>query len=130
MIDYNDIDLIVKVAKMCAKKAGLPDQDVISLSALRQALDIYRNLPETKITYVECQDDDELQLDYDYCTDMLSLWTVDDSDASVKLDIYQLAKLIKELTKIHRGMMCIKFNNLHAELASEDEEPKLNCECC
>ena len=129
-MNEENVELMMKIAKMCAKKAGLSEQDVISMGALRQALDIYRNLPETKITYVECQDYDELQLDYDYCTDMLSIWTVDDSDASVKLDIYQLAKLIKELTKIHRGMMCIKFNNLHAELASEDEEPKLNCECC
>lgn len=134
MIDHNDIDLIIKVAKMCAKKAGLPDQDAISTGALRQALDIYCNLPETNVTCVECQDDDELQLDYDYYTGMLNLWTADDNDAGVKLDMYQLEELICQLNKVYKGMLYIKCNNLHAELASEDEDedeaPRFNCDCC
>lgn len=130
MIDHNDIDLIMKVAKMCAKKAGMPDQDAISTGALRQALDIYCNLPETKITGVECQNDDELQLDYDYYSGMLNLWTTDDNDAGIKLDMYQLEELICQLNKIYKGMLYIKYNNLHAELASEDEGLVFNCDCC
>ena len=127
-MNEENIDLIIKVAKMCAKKAGLPDQDAISTGALRQALDIYCNLPETNTAYVECQNNDELQLNYDYYTGELSLWTV----AGARLDMYQLEELICQLNKVYKGMLYIKCNNLHAELASEDEDeaPRFNCDCC
>lgn len=121
MINYNDIDLIVKVAKMCAKKAGLPDQDVISLGALRQALDIYCNLPGTETVCVDGQGSDQLRLLYDYKTNLLNVWTVGDG-AEVNLDMYEVEDLITYLQQMHKSMVYIKYNNLYEELASHADK--------
>lgn len=135
MITHDKIDLIMKVAKMCARKAGLPEQDVISMGALRHAMTIYCNLPEPGTVFVAGQGYDQLSLKYDYKTNLLNVWTEDDSDAGINLDMYQVESLIKELNKIHKGMVYIKYNNLHAELTEigvdeEDIEPRFNCDCC
>lgn len=122
----------MKVAKMCARKAGLPDEGVISLGALRHALDIYFQLPGTKTVYIRGQNNDEIQLNYSYETGLLNLWTADDDDAGVNLNETQVKELIKALNKIHLGMLHIKVNNLQSELVGEAlvQEPRFNCDCC
>ena len=70
MITHDKIDLIMKVAKMCARKAGLPEQDVISMGALKHALTIYCNLPEPGT--VGCDLAHEFVLGFIFCSTRFS----------------------------------------------------------
>lgn len=125
MIPADKIDLIMKIAEIWSRAGGLPDQGVISKSALREALNICSCLPREDVEYIECQNNDELQVSYDYETNLINLWTADDSDASVSLDVYQLQQLTRHLAKIEKVMVWSE-----AEDDSERQEPIFNCDCC